>query len=252
MKTTEFLNPINKNNVKAVYVKKHKTGTTYPAVVLFTIEEYNMVLNYYNKKRPTSTSNKLFVRYNGSNIENIGKEVNRLQSEYKCTNYNATDARKAIETLASNNISNNNPIRTIITDLLTHSLKTAQNNYVQHNIDKYIEAQEKIVELTIKEQDEGEIENRDELINVEPDDTNNNNKNRNINEITYNYFKNECTISMDKLTQKDIECWIMKNFDIDTEEINIVAKRILTKNRTEIIKIYIYIYVTYNMYICIL
>ena len=61
---------------------------------------------------------------------------------------------------------------------------------------------------------------------------------------------------MDKLTQKDIECWIMKNFDIDTEEINIVAKRILTKNRTEIIKIYkniyIYIYVTYNMYICIL
>ena len=40
---------------------------------------------------------------------------------------------------------------------------------------------------------------------------------------------------MDILTQKDIECWIMKNFDIDTEEINIVAKRILTKNRKGII-----------------
>ena len=239
MKVTEFLNPIKKNNVRAVYVKDHNTGTTYPAVVLFTLEEYNVVLNYYNTKRPTSTSSKLFIRFNGSNIENVGKEVNRIQTEYKCKTYNATDARKAIETLASKNISNNNPIRTIITDLLTHSLKTAQNNYVQHNIDKYIEAQDKIVELTIKEQDEDieiEIENRDvELINVETDDNNKNN--RNINEITYHYFKNESTISMDKLTQKDIELWIIKNFNIDNKEINIVAKRIMTKNRTEIIKI---------------
>ena len=63
-----------------------------------------------------------------------------MQDKYKLTHYTATMARKAAETAVDNNISEDDPSRSLVSELLVHSVKTAKSHYVHHSIEDYVKA----------------------------------------------------------------------------------------------------------------
>ena len=98
-------------------------------------------------------------------------------------------ARKAAETAVDKNISEDDPSRSLVSELLVHSIKTAKSHYVHHSIEDYVKAMSIINEYDC-----------DVNVDVEISNITNINK-KNIQKDLYNDF---CKLEVKPSNQNEI------------------------------------------------